>query len=70
MALIGRSRYRGTDTQRLSQLRELGVCAFTSLVYARQTWNGCMAQRLVRSSPPPHLTAYQQQFLPEPGAWI
>ncbi|MGA9146372.1 MAG: amidohydrolase family protein [Candidatus Nanopelagicales bacterium] len=28
--------YRGDDAQRLTQLREFGVCAFTSLVYAHK----------------------------------
>ena len=60
--------YRGTDTQRLSQLRELRVCAFTSLVYAHKpgmaAWlnDWCAASAAATPDCLPTAT-----FYPEPG---
>ncbi|MEI2728891.1 MAG: amidohydrolase family protein [Candidatus Nanopelagicales bacterium] len=60
--------YRGTDTQRLSQLRELGVCAFTSLVYAHKpgmaAWLNDWCAAFAAATPDCLPTA---TFYPEPG---
>jgi predicted TIM-barrel fold metal-dependent hydrolase len=60
--------YRGTDAQRLTQLRDLGVCAFTSLVYAHKpgmaAWLNDWSADFAAATPDCLSTA---TFYPEPG---